>query len=526
MANTYQQNDAFGASYGYVKYSVTPDLGEGVCPGETVTIQGTAYSSTGAIRCMCLRMIDIYGFNDTWEVGHTACSISKSKAGSFTISFVVPENVSFWRGNERGSEQVFFHFLGYTSFLGDAAADYEGAKCSLLTHNTDDESEDKWQTFTFLRYRLDPMIEGCAYTDGHALDPLGHFGSFVQNYSIPRMQFNTNLDPLAPGLTAAHVLSITAPGGEEEELKSVDGIFLPSPPVQPGAYSWSYTVTDSVGNSASESGSFEVLAYEPPRIDALSIQRYTKSVDDEGNPTYIPTDDGDRIWFTINAAVASVAGANAWTLNRIREDTSRQFTLLSGADGEQIVRVNDHTLDPDVYSPSDTVGITLILSDFFETVERYEVILKAGGYLHITKNGVAVGRRSSATPENKKFESAKDYNVYLYNGVQSFGDEEAKAKSRRSLGIEIGSGLIAITPSKANTPTVKTLTFPTPFSGAPVVMLTPQSTVPGTVVTGVGVSSVTAKKCSVYLTRTNTTKTYIYWFAYYSPEAVEDELED
>ena len=269
----------------------------------------------------------------------------------------------------------------------------------------------------FLLYRLDPVVKNYTYVDNHPLDPLGHFGSFVQNRSIPELKFDVTLDPLDPSLTAVHKLMLTSPGGMEKSLETTDGIFNLDPVSESGTYTWAYTVTDSAGNSASESGSFEVLAYEPPRIDALSIQRYTQSVDDEGNPTYIPTDDGDRIWFTINAVVASVAGANAWMLKRTREDTSRQFSLLSGADGKQIVRVNDYNLDPGVYSPSDTIGITLTLSDFFETVERYEVILKAGGYLHITKVGTAVGMRSTATPELKKFEVAKDYLAFFYGGI-------------------------------------------------------------------------------------------------------------
>lgn len=379
---------------------------------------------------------------------------------------------------------------------------------------------------TFLLYRLDPVINSYAYTDDHLLNPLAHFGTYVQNRSIPRLKFDVTLDPLDPTLTADHVLKLIAPNQSERVFTSEDGIFVLESLEQAGIYRWTYTVSDSAGNSASESGSFDVLAYSPPRFSALSVHRYTQSVDDEGNPTYTATDDGDRIWFTINADVAPVAGQNAWSIKRLRDDIGETVTLLSGADGDHISQINDRELDTSIYNPSKTIGITLILSDFFETIEQYDIILKAGGYLHVTKNGVAVGMRSTATPETKRFEVAKDYESRFYNGIDYFGGEEAKAKTRRSMGIEICSGKISITPSKSNTPASKKVTFPISFSGTPVVMVTAATTVPGTTVTGVGASGITADECTIYVSRTNTTKTNLHWFAYFSPEATdEDDIE-
>ena len=43
MAYAYQQNMFDGASYGYVKYNISPDLGTVVSPGTTITITGQAY---------------------------------------------------------------------------------------------------------------------------------------------------------------------------------------------------------------------------------------------------------------------------------------------------------------------------------------------------------------------------------------------------------------------------------------------------------------------------------------------------
>ena len=43
MAYKYQQNIWEGASYGYVKYDISPDFGTPVSAGTTITITGQAY---------------------------------------------------------------------------------------------------------------------------------------------------------------------------------------------------------------------------------------------------------------------------------------------------------------------------------------------------------------------------------------------------------------------------------------------------------------------------------------------------
>lgn len=76
----------------------------------------------------------------------------------------------------------------------------------------------------------------------------------------------------------------------------------------------------------------------------------------------------------------------------------------------------------------------------------------------------------------------------------------------------IQAGRISITP-KANTPTTKHLTFPKPFKGQAIVLLTPVSGVPGQKVLGVGTLNNTSDGCDVILTRTETTETVIAWTA-------------
>lgn len=64
-----------------------------------------------------------------------------------------------------------------------------------------------------------------------------------------------------------------------------------------------------------------------------------------------------------------------------------------------------------------------------------------------------------------------------------------------------------------NVPTKTTITFPRPFSVAPIVLVTPYTSVPGTTVLGVGAYDITATGFELYLTRTNTTTTLLNWAA-------------
>lgn len=70
--------------------------------------------------------------------------------------------------------------------------------------------------------------------------------------------------------------------------------------------------------------------------------------------------------------------------------------------------------------------------------------------------------------------------------------------------------IVTITPSAANTPTSVNITYPNLGGTQFVGQATPETAVPGTQVTGVGLSNVTATGATVWLTRTNTTSTKVH----------------
>lgn len=80
---------------------------------------------------------------------------------------------------------------------------------------------------------------------------------------------------------------------------------------------------------------------------------------------------------------------------------------------------------------------------------------------------------------------------------------------------EIQHGNISISPSAANTPTSKIVTFKQEFTGNPDIVVSAHTSVPGTTVLGVGTANRDTTGCTIWVTRTNTTDTTINWIAAY-----------
>lgn len=74
----------------------------------------------------------------------------------------------------------------------------------------------------------------------------------------------------------------------------------------------------------------------------------------------------------------------------------------------------------------------------------------------------------------------------------------------------IQSGQIDITPVK-DTPTKASIVFPHEFDTTPQILTSVNTTGPGTHITGTSANAVTTKGCDIYLTRTNTQTTTVYW---------------
>lgn len=116
--------------------------------------------------------------------------------------------------------------------------------------------------------------------------------------------------------------------------------------------------------------------------------------------------------------------------------------------------------------------------------------------IDFTKNGTAWGSLG--------FSSAGVLERFTVSGDNSFKIHDAKS---------IQAGLTSITPKAANENTPGKVTFPVAFSSKPNVFVCADSTAPSTTVKGVTAYNPTTTGVSIYLNRSNTTATTIYWLA-------------
>ena len=76
----YQQNVFDGASYGYIKYNISPDFGKYVPPGTRVTITGQAYFKNSAKKSIEVETTA----SGQFKYAYVNVSIPKATVTSFT----------------------------------------------------------------------------------------------------------------------------------------------------------------------------------------------------------------------------------------------------------------------------------------------------------------------------------------------------------------------------------------------------------------------------------------------------------
>ena len=258
-----------------------------------------------------------------------------------------------------------------------------------------------------------------------------------------------------------------------------------------GTLTYTVTVTDTRGRSASKTETIECYMWRNPEV---SIKAYrVKSETDislNNSGTYIrfdctvgyyPVNDTNRIKsFKIDGGPKVVSSSDiAWKIvtNGDREIAVGSVVIANADIGTTYFM---QATVADNYSADITSSSITVFS------ENRTLNIKGNG------KGIGIGKM------------AEDDHVL---------DCAWKIKSNGFDIPEIQHGMISITPTAANTPTSYQLTFPREFSTKPHIVVTPHTTYPGTKVLGVGVYNSSTSGANIYLTRTDTTTTYISWIA-------------
>ena len=413
MAYSYKQTmDSVGyGGGGYINFNVSPALNSILGVGDTLTISGQAYWKTVAIKSIEVSL-------DSISIGYVNKSIAKATAGTFSIQITISQEMvnslcRYSAGN------IATRQLSFTV--------WDTANCDGGGMYTNEVSSHRYR---ILPNRVAPTIGSGVISDQHpalanSQTPYEYFGGFVDGESLPRFTFSFTTDERDPKLTATHTLEIT--GGTLAEPLVVTAataagassvVFDLPEPDYCGALSYTYTLVDSAGLSASSSGSFQAFSYQKPSVSLFEATRY-ENVIDEGA---VPSDGGTHVWIDLNGAVSPVAGKNAWSVSlhceTVDHTSPSTRTVTSGTDGATFSYSQDTSVFTAEVSAADTWEFTVVVSDMLNTEQITTLVLKAGGYLDVEKTGVAVGMRSTATAANKKFEVAEDYSAYLYGGIE------------------------------------------------------------------------------------------------------------
>ena len=406
MAYAYQQTLFDGVKEGYVQYNIEPAFGTPLSLGQTFTITGKMYSRDEkriGIKAYLGFSLNASGFpTKRHEVGYTAKACSKGGSTTFTLTGTITQAVI----NRAASEGLSRSFQPYLTF---SLMDSETGGAGTIAVEA--------QKPTCLQSRLAPVINSVTFAD--ATGGLTRFGGMVQNESSITCGMSITTDPLD---TSVEITTRTlVVGGKSfsltSDLQNIGKLNMT------GSKTWTLTVTDNQGNSATSTGTLTFLAYASPTLAAIGdtdvVQRYEARTDDEGHTTYVVADDGAKVWFTFAATIAAVAGSNAWTLKcAYREydaSTSTTVTFLSGTDGQSLTRQQERSfLDTVTFSQSNRYSFVLTLQDFYHTVSLEFDIDKAGGYAFIGKHAVAVGMRGTGTVNDKRFEVAEEYTSHFY----------------------------------------------------------------------------------------------------------------
>lgn len=132
MAYTYQQNVWEGASYGYVKYNISPAFGTYISAGTTVTITGQAYFKERANKSLQV----VTRATAVQRSAFVNVNIPKATVTNFTLKFQMWELTEAWGTGRAVDAPISFAFCTdlNASGNGDGTMEVEGQKISYLTY--------------------------------------------------------------------------------------------------------------------------------------------------------------------------------------------------------------------------------------------------------------------------------------------------------------------------------------------------------------------------------------------------------
>lgn len=160
---------------------------------------------------------------------------------------------------------------------------------------------------------------------------------------------------------------------------------------QPGTHTYTFSVTDSRGLTATMTQTVNVTAVHKPMISAFSVERYAEVVDD--TVSYVPALYGDKVWVTAQVEFDSAGGNNtgeAWI--RYNEvGSSAQTQVEIDVTNNEIDLSNDRTVLTNTISAQSAYEFELYVEDNTGSSGAFARVTKGFCSLYIDRTGYGVG---------------------------------------------------------------------------------------------------------------------------------------
>lgn len=447
---TYSMTSALNAAG---SMTINAASGAILAPGQSLSITGTLRNISGS-AVKRVRLIyqaeyrmgssNYYFYTYDGDTDHdeytlrigdieAACNIANNASGSFSLTIAHSDT---WRTRFRNYarypnwyDSYYSHSVGSIDLTDETAPPLRIRILGIWTVDGSNGTLDPFlinQSEPSLLLQVcdsaAPVIDAIDPEDAAEADALEIFGGFAMNHSVPRMPAAFTLDSCYPALTASHTLTLTGALSATLTASTAAGVMeklfeLPALTAA-GTVSWSYTVTDSYGGTATATGSFEVLSYASPAFSSLTAERYAVVLD-QGASTHVAADYGTYLWLSYSAEAAAVTGPdgahNPWTLTvEWAPDIGSgggTLQLDSDTDGRASSASRSEAVSSEL-SASNGWVIRLTLADALESVSVETLLQPGHALLDIEPYGVAVGMHSTATVSDAgKFEVAEDWKV-------------------------------------------------------------------------------------------------------------------
>lgn len=453
MATTYKYTvkDNGDGKTAYVKYNVSPSAGKHLKIGDMIKITGQLYWKTWKTSELTVkfyyRIDDIVGDVDLGVIEEFSTPVEKATAATFTINLPVTETI--WKKIQKSAKTLrdledypVLTILGFDfDLLSTEEEGYWSEYC------VDNSPPDLWT------FRVEPpkltFTTHDFLADADAVNSFNVYDAYAQNWG--KLSYHAEFAPYhsdySEKFSVRHTMTLTGAVSEEygeTHVCDTTSVTFDLPNDVPGTIQYTYTATDTYGNSVTYTGQYVVAAYSVPSLD-VQFERYAIVPTSSGN-VHEASDDGEYIWMVMDASVSPVSDKNAWamTLTAWRdgrdpitpeegkglwEDTDNEVNTLSGwtlvgTDGTTISidrTESEAQLAGMLLSAAESWHIRVALKDALgnEVVRISDEIEKAAAVFDVEPTGVAVGKRSAGTESNPLFEVA--YPAKLYAPVDMSG---------------------------------------------------------------------------------------------------------